>query len=180
MPKPKMELTADFPYHIWTRANNREFFAPDQGAVWKIFCQSAQEVSEKFGVRFLNLVKMSNHYHMIVWTPQANIGEVMRCFNLGASKGIARLTNTMNHQFGSPYDGKVIKNDHYLCNVYKYVYRNPVAAGLCATVESYPYSTLRFALGKESPPFRLVDWTSLPIVIDHRRSPLLVEHADSF
>jgi len=38
--------------------------------------------------------------------------------------------------------------------VYKYVYNNPIRAGLCNFAELYPYSTLAFRCGEivESPP----------------------------
>lgn len=36
----------------------------------------------------------------------------------------------------------------YYKTAYKYVYRNPVAAGLCARAEDYEYSSLRGVLGR--------------------------------
>jgi hypothetical protein len=36
---------------------------------------------------------------------------------------------------------------HHFTTVYKYIYRNPVEAGLCQYVEEYPWSTLNGLLG---------------------------------
>ena len=43
-----------------------------------------------------------------------------------------------------------------LLNTHRYVYRNPIEAGLCTSIETYPFSTLRFFLG--------VEQTDLPII----------------
>lgn len=36
---------------------------------------------------------------------------------------------------------------NYALNAYKYIYRNPIEAGLCINVEDYEFSTLRGLLG---------------------------------
>jgi len=36
----------------------------------------------------------------------------------------------------------LIRSAEYYFQVYKYVYRNPVEAGICGVVEEYPFSTL--------------------------------------
>ncbi|MEK7357871.1 MAG: hypothetical protein AAB250_15580, partial [Bdellovibrionota bacterium] len=41
----------------------------------------------------------------------------------------------------------VIPTYHYFMNAYKYVYRNPVRAKLCTSVEEYPFSTLHSLCG---------------------------------
>ncbi len=41
-----------------------------------------------------------------------------------------------------------IKNFSQYLNTYKYVYRNPVEAGICSLVQTYEYSSLNSILGK--------------------------------
>jgi len=43
-----------------------------------------------------------------------------------------------------------IQSAEYYKIAYKYVYRNPVTAGMCARVEDYEFSSLRGLLGAEN------------------------------
>lgn len=72
-----------------------------------------------------------------------------------------------------------ILSSEYYKNAYKYIYRNPLDAGLCRTVEEYEYSSLRGLLG-HSPlvvpvidnmglihtPLKILDW------LNHESAPL--------
>ena len=43
--------------------------------------------------------------------------------------------------FGSPYEAKLVRNDAHLWATVRYIVQNPVAAGLCATPEAWPWSS---------------------------------------
>ena len=66
---------------------------------------------------------------------------------------------------------EVIDNYAQFLNTYKYVYRNPVEAGLASKCEDYRYSSLQGLLGRQKPyvivldplglvqnPFRVLSW----------------------
>jgi len=63
------------------------------------------------------------------------------------SRDISRLSGRINQTYGARYYKCIIRSDHYFMNSYKYIYRNPVEAGLCQGVEEYPYSTINGLLG---------------------------------
>jgi putative transposase len=54
-----------------------------------------------------------------------------------------------------------IKNYSQYLNVYKYIYRNPVEAGLSLMCESYPYSTLNSILGQSTQHLKVIDSMSV-------------------
>jgi putative transposase len=58
-----------------------------------------------------------------------------------------RRTFRTGHVFGGPYHWSLIQSSRYFGHALKYVYRNPVKAGLCERVEQYPYSSLYGLLG---------------------------------
>ncbi len=64
-----------------------------------------------------------------------------------------KRTGRINKIFGGRYKGCLINNPKYLLNVYKYIYRNPVAAGIVERVEQYPFSTIY--LGNKCLPIEL-------------------------
>lgn len=87
---------------------------------------------------------------MLLKTPDGNLSQAMNYFMREVSKEITRACGRINQTFGAPYHSSLIKTNHYYLHAYKYVYRNPVEAGLCKKVEEYKYSTLSGLVG-ESP-----------------------------
>ncbi len=54
-----------------------------------------------------------------------------------------------------------VNNFEQYKNSYRYIYRNPVVAGLCLRAENYPFSTLPLILGKRSSKIPVVDHMGL-------------------
>ncbi len=53
-----------------------------------------------------------------------------------------------NQNWGGAHYKTLIESFHYFMNTYKYIYRNPVRAGVCGQVQDYPFSTLSGLCGK--------------------------------
>lgn len=94
-----------------------------------------------------SFVLMGNHFHLISQFPENNMAEAMNYFMRETSRVLSRSSGRINQTYGGRYFRSVIQRPHYLDHVYKYVYRNPVEAGLCKSVEEYEYSTLQIRLG---------------------------------
>ncbi len=124
-------------------------------------------------MRTIAFVLMSNHYHLIALFPHCNIGSAMNYLQREVSRSIGKRSGRINHVFGGRYKPCLIANTQYLEHVYKYVYRNPVEAGMCERVQEYPFSTLRRALGQCELPFKVWDdlalnWSPIPHSIPDR------------
>lgn len=95
---------------------------------------------------------MNNHFHLLLLTPEEDIDRVMYFLMKKLTLVIQKKSGRINRIFGGRYKGCLIENERYLMNVYKYIYRNPVAADLCEKSELYPYSTLFYKVqGKRMP-----------------------------
>lgn len=149
MPRKKIYRTTDFPYHVSARCTNKEWFALPLPKVWEIFSIYLYFITLAYGVRIHAFVLMSNHFHMLISTPNGNIDEAMNYLQREVSRRLGEETDRINQIFGGPYHWTLIKNNIYYHHAYKYVYRNPVKAGICKRVEDYRYSTLRGLLGKD-------------------------------
>lgn len=90
-------------------------------------------------------VLMGNHYHLLVSTPECNLDKFMEHFNRRLSKKINQEARIMNHKFANRYKWTIIDSKSYLFNIYRYLYQNPIRAGLCQLCIDYPYSSLRFS-----------------------------------
>ncbi len=108
-----------------------------------------------FGVQIHALVVMNNHFHLIITTPNEDLGQVMQYFIGSITRTLNLISGRSGRVFGTRYHQSLINSTPYFSHVLKYVYRNPVRAGVCEAVEEYPYSTLQGLLGRS--------WLSFPI-----------------
>lgn len=148
MPRKKVVLHPDFPYHASARCLNKEWFQIPIDQVWTIMSDYLFYLKIAFGVEVLAFVLMSNHWHLLARFPLANWGAAMNYFMRETSLRISRSAGRINQIYGGPHFKCMIGSLHYYEHVYKYVYRNPVEAQICARVEDYPYSTLSGLLGQ--------------------------------
>lgn len=149
--------TDQYPYHVSARAWNKEWFPLPIEQSWKIFSHYLYLITLTYGVRIHAFVLMSNHFHMLITTPDANLAEAMNYFMREVSKAMNRESGRTNQVFGGPHHRTVIKSRLYYHHAYKYVYRNPIEAGICQKAQDYPYSTLRGFLGLQKLDFPAFD-----------------------
>ncbi len=147
MPRKNTILQCDFPYHLTARCINGEWFRLDLELVWSIFGDYLTILKYEFNFEIISFVLMNNHFHLLVKTPDSNLSEGMNYFMREVSKEIATKAGRYNQTFGGPYHWCMLDSYQYFLNSYKYVYRNPVEAGLAPNCEGYPYSSLFRALG---------------------------------
>ena len=147
MPRKNTVLQSEFPYHVSARCINQEWFELDLEHIWSIFGDYLTILKYEFHFEVISFVLMNNHFHLIVKTPKANLSDGMNYFMREVSKEISVKTGRINQTFGGPYHWCLLDSYKYFLNSYKYVYRNPVEAGLATTCESYPYSSLSRILG---------------------------------
>lgn len=160
MGRARTILQAEYPYNISARCINREWFNLEMPRVWTIFCEELNRTALEHKLLIHSFVLMSNHYHLIASTPEANISQCMQQFNGRASRRLTRAGNRINETFAGRHFKCILQETNYFLSAYKYNYRNPVAAGLCDRVEQYPYSSLQFALGLAPKPFPMAEDTT--------------------
>ncbi|MBY0471898.1 transposase [bacterium] len=147
MPRKPLLRSNFLPYHVTARANNREPFRLSQSQVWRELTHACFSLSIIYEVEFHALVLMPNHFHMILTVPQHDLGKVMNFFISTVTKEMNFISGRSGHVFGGPYHWSLIGNSRYFGHALKYVYRNPVKAGICGLVEDYHFSTLQGLIG---------------------------------
>ncbi len=142
MTRANLIRTNLYPYHVTTRTNNKEWFDIPLSEVWKICLHSLRHANDICPVEIISFVLMSNHYHLILKTPNQDIDKFMYEFNKRLSLIIRSRSERINKVFGGRYKWCLIRSQTYLYNCYRYVYQNPVRANVVSRCENYPYSTL--------------------------------------
>lgn len=158
MPRKLLIRTAEYPYHIISRSRNRDWYELPMKLMWQISIDSFKFALGKYEVHIHAFVLMSNHYHLLVSTPEANIDLFMFEFNRKFSELVRKYSNRINQIFGGRYKWSLVQNERYLSTVYRYIYRNPCHVGIVEKVEDYPYSSLRVF----DFPFRIYDLLDAP------------------
>ena len=104
---------------------------------WLFLQKKVDELSRKFEIEVQALVMMDTHVHLLG-----------ACFGASENFFCEELQREiLVSQKGDNLSEPILNYSQYL-NTYKYIYRNPVEAGLCARAEDYVFSSLRSLLGR--------------------------------
>lgn len=115
------------------------------------FVKTVEEAHSRFGVQLLSYCLMSNHYHLLVKTPEANLDRVMRHINGVYTQRYNRLKNTEGSLFRGRYKAILVEEDSYQLHLSRYIHLNPLEAKMGSKPEDYPWSSYPAYLGHCKP-----------------------------
>lgn len=90
------------------------------------FLDQLQESAEKDGIRVFAYVLMSNHYHLLIETPRANVSAFMQRLNTAYGMYFRYRHQRPGHVWQGRFTAKLVEDDDYLLQLTRYVHRNPV------------------------------------------------------
>ncbi len=91
--------------------------------------------------RIYAFVILSNHFHVVLKTPQPNLARGMQAFLSAYANVWARRHRFCGHVFQSRYRTELVEDETYLWTVTRYVHLNPVRARLVAHPAAWPWSS---------------------------------------
>lgn len=127
-------------YHVTARGNEKRkvFFSRKDYEKFKEYLANA---IEKYGFILHGYVLMTNHYHLIIETPEKNLSKIMHYIN----SSYTTYTNIKRKRHGHLFQGRfkaiVVDRDSYLLELSRYLHLNPVRANMAGKPEDYPYSS---------------------------------------
>lgn len=145
--KTNQQYNYDFPFHITARCINKDWFGQPLDEIWELMSNYLFYLHHVFGMSIHSFVLMINHFHLLATFPKRNLSEAMMYFLRETSRQITKPVGRINQTFGNRFHRTSVESPLYYLHAYKYVYQNPLRAGLCKSVEEYPFSTLRGLLG---------------------------------
>lgn len=139
-----------FPLHIVGKStgNNWPFHYFEDA--WSLFSDALAQLQEDHELQTHAFVLMSNHYHWLCSYDFKSDPAIFEWFHELVNCEYLHQYQSFSPIFKSEAEIFFVKHFEYYKNLYRYVYRNPVEAGLVKKVEDYPFSTLPYILG-ESP-----------------------------
>lgn len=138
MPRsPRIEYSNAF-YHVMNRGRGRQDIFHDK-RYFEIFLKVIQESFEKFDMVIHAYCLMSNHYHLILETPNANLSRVMRHINGVYTQRYNKLRETDGPLFRGRFKAILMEEETYLLNLSRYIHRNPIK--FVKKLEDYKWSS---------------------------------------
>jgi putative transposase len=95
---------------------------------------------------------MTNHYHLLVETPDANLSKGMRQLNGVFTQSVNRTHGRSGHLFQGRFKAILVEREAYLLELSRYVVLNPVRAGMVAAPGDWPWSSYRATVGEVGRP----------------------------
>ena len=127
-------------YHVMNRGISRaKIFSTDDD--YGMFLEALKESSKFFGIKVIAYCLMTNHYHLLVQTPKANLSRAMRHVCGVYTQRYNRLHKKDGPLFRGRYKAILIQEDEYLKHLVRYIHLNPVQANLVQDPKEYVWSS---------------------------------------
>jgi REP element-mobilizing transposase RayT len=139
-------------YHVTARGNERRcIFLANLDDDRSRFLEILGQTCDRFRWICHAFCLMTNHCHLLVETPDANLSVGMRQLNGVYTQHVNRGRERVGHLFQGRFKGILAEKDGYLLEIARYVVLNPVRANIVGGPEDWPWSSYRATAGLESP-----------------------------
>ena len=145
-------------YHVTTRGNGKKpVFKDDQDRI--NFLNTLQHVNKRYNWICHAYCLMTNHYHLLIETPDGNLALGMRQLNGVYTQLFNKRSGRPGHLFQGRYKSILIQKDSHLLEVCRYVVLNPVRAGMVPRPGDWKWSSYLATAGIGPPRACLtIDW----------------------
>ena len=155
----RLEFTGAL-YHVTSRGNARDdiYLSDDDRVAW---LGTLGQVCTRFNWVCHAYCQMTDHYHIVIETPDANLSQGMRQLN-----GVyTQLFNRTHSRAGPIFQGRfkaiLVDKESYLLDLARYVVLNPLRAKMVRQLERWPWSSYRATCGQAPKP----DWLQTDFIL---------------
>ena len=148
------QLRIEFPgalYHVTSRGNERRpiFRSGHDRIAFLVFLGIA---ALRFGWSVTAWVLMTNHFHLVIQTPEPNLSRGMQWLNGTYAGWFNKRHGRVGHLFQGRFKTRLIDSHTYFKRVIRYVILNPVRAKMVEHPRDYRWSSFRATAGLEAAP----------------------------
>ncbi|MFT6044122.1 MAG: putative transposase [Porticoccaceae bacterium] len=127
-------------YHVMNRGRGHQDIFHDD-SYFEAFLSVVADAVQRFGLEVHSYCLMTNHYHLLVSTPEGNLQRVMRHIGGVYTQKYNRLKQTDGSLFKGRYKSILVDSDEYLLHVSKYIHLNPLEAKMVDELVDYKWSS---------------------------------------
>jgi REP-associated tyrosine transposase len=140
MPRPTRLQIAGGTYHVTSRGNRRQAIYHDDDDR-RYFLQLCDRVARRRAWRVHAYCLMTNHFHLLLETPEPNLSTGMHQLNGVYAKQFNERHSWDGHLFDKRFESRLVESESHYMEVLRYVAFNPVRAGLCAHPSEWRWSS---------------------------------------
>jgi putative transposase len=138
-------------YHVTSRGNERRaIFRRDQDR--RMFLTLLGQVTKRFRWSVSAYVLMTNHFHIVIQTSDANLSRGMQWLNGTYAAWFNHRHKRAGHLFQGRFHAFLVDKDAYFRELLRYVVLNPVRGKMVERPENYAWSSYRATAGLELAP----------------------------
>ena len=146
-------------WHVTSRGNARQDIFRDDLDRARFVAKLGDVVSASRW-RLHAWVLMSNHFHLLLETPDPNLARGMQQLNSSFSQAFNRRHRRVGHVLQGRYKGILVERESHLLELVRYVVLNPVRAGIALTPAKHRWSSYTETAGlRKAAAWLDVDWT---------------------
>lgn len=138
-------------YHVLNRGQRQEVIVEDDRDRER-FLLCLERMVEQYGVRIHTYCLMTNHYHLILETPEANLSRAVQWLNVSYASYFNRRHQYAGHLFQGRFKAILLEADEYLASLSRYIHLNPLRARITLHPWEYAWSSCQFYAMLPKPP----------------------------
>ena len=130
-------------YHVINRGQRQDPIVEDDRDRER-FTSCLSRMCDQYAIRIHAYCLMTNHYHLILETPEANLSRAMQWLNVSYATYFNRRHQYAGHLFQGRYKAILIEADEYLESLSRYIHLNPVRAEMEEVPWDYAWSSCQY------------------------------------
>jgi putative transposase len=149
--KPRLEVAGGV-FHVYARGNDKQrIYRTNRDR--RLYLSMLADVVVRYRWRCLSYCLMDNHVHLLLETPETNLGAGMGRLHGTYAQRFNQRHRRTGHVFQERFGSVLMKTDAQLWTVARYIARNPVEAGLCKRPGEWAWSSHAATVRGSSPPW---------------------------
>lgn len=143
MPRIPRKLFETNYFHVITQGINKSFIFKEEEEI-KYYIKMMYELNKEYDLSIIAYCIMNNHAHILIQINKIEqLSKFMQRLNMKYGIYYNKKYNRVGFVFRNRYKSEGIYSKDHLYNCIKYIYDNPVKAGICKTASEYPYSNYK-------------------------------------
>lgn len=149
-------------YHVTSRGNEQKDVFKSQRDREK-FLEYLASATERYGAVIHAYCLLSNHYHLLLETPEGNLSQIMRHINGAYTTYFNVKRKRAGHLFQGRFKAILVEADKYALELSRYIHLNPVRAGMVLRPEEYRWSSYNSYIGQGA----ASSWLKMETILDY-------------
>ena len=156
MPRNPRVYSKTIFFHVITQGINRNYIF-DKSEDIKYYIKTMYKLTQTQEIKIVAYCIMNNHAHMLLKSEKIEeLSKYMLRLNTKYAIYYNRKYDRIGYVFRDRYKAEGIYNNRQLYSCMRYIYNNPVKAGICKSAEEYLYSNYKI-INKQTGKYTFLD-----------------------